>query len=162
MFSSLKFRDVFSEVASGLQPNSYGAASASGKAINMTGSRKIVIHLNVGSGPTNGQVQLFLFACSASTGTGATSLTPSSFGPNSAVLTFLTSLTSASPAVGVYDLRGEFLENTSVGPWVFTLISVAGGTSFASVIAHQYLKNYEPASGTDSTGGYVLGENDFF
>lgn len=161
MFSSLKFRDVFSEVKSGLPPSSYGAASVSGLPINMTGSRKALFHINVGSGATNGQVQLFIYAASVSAGTGATSLTPSSFGPNSSVLTFLTSLTSASNAVGVYEIRSEFLENNSVGPWIFPLLSVAGGTSFVSVVAHTFLKNYEPAQLGDSGGGYVQGECDF-
>ena len=162
MFSSLKFRDVFTEVKSGLPPNSYGTGSVSGSPINMTGARKAVFHVNVGSGPANGVVQLFLYAASVSAGTGATSLTPNSFGPNSSTMSFLTSLTSASNAVGVYELRGEFLENNSVGPWIFPLLSVAGGTSFASVVAHTFLRNYEPGTIGDSGVGYVLGEQDYF
>lgn len=162
MFSSLKFRDVFTEVKSGLPPGSYSAASFSGSPINMTGARKAIFHLNVASGPTNGQVQLYVFAASVSAGTGATSLTPNSFGPNSTTMTFLTSLTSASDAVGVYEIRGDYLENNSVGPWIFPLLSVAGGTSMASVVAHTFLRNYEPASGFDTALGYVKGEQDYF
>jgi len=162
MFSSLKFSDVFTEVKAGLPPGSYSAASFSGSPINMTGSRKAIFHINVGSGPTNGVVQLYVFAASVSAGTGATSLTPNSFGPNSAVLSFLTSLTSASEAVGTYDLRAEFLENNSVGPWIFPLLSVAGGTSMVSVNCQTYLKNYKPAALVNTGGGYVKGECDFY
>ena len=50
MFSSLKFRDVFTEVNTGLLPSLYNVGSSIGSAISMTGMRKLVFHVYGGSG----------------------------------------------------------------------------------------------------------------
>lgn len=154
MFSSLKFRDVFTEINPGILPFSYGAGSSIGSAISMVGVRKLVFHLNTGSGAA-GSAQLLLYAASVSGGTGSTAL-----GGTASLLTsaLVGSLTSASGGTAVVEVRGEYLENNSVGPWVFPVLSVSGGTIYAALTCHGFLRSYEPALNYDTTS-YVKSEN---
>lgn len=153
MFSSLKFRDVFTEVNPGILPFSYGAGSSIGSAISMIGMRKVVFHLNAGSGGA-GSVQLLVYAASVSAGTGSAALNGSTSLLTSALVG---SLASASGGTAVVEIRGEFLENNSVGPWIFPVLSVSGGTIYASLVCHGFLRAYEPSSNYDTTG-YVKSE----
>ena len=157
MFSSLKFRDVFTEVNTGLIPALYAAGSSVGSAISMTGMRKVVFHVYGGSGAA-GSAQLLLYAASVSAGTGSTVL-----GGTGSLLTsaLVGSLASASGGVAVVELRGEYLENNSVGPWIFPVLSVSGGSMTAIVTAHGFLRNFEPASNYDTTA-FVKNETDLF
>ncbi len=153
MFSSLKFRDVFTEVNAGILPMSYAAGSSVGSAISMVGMRKAVFHIYAGSGGA-GSAQLLLYAASVSGGTGSAALNGSTSLLTSALVG---SLASASGGVAVVEVRGEFLENNSVGPWIFPVLSVSGGTIYAFVCAHGFLRAYEPGSSYD-TSGYVKSE----
>ena len=156
MFSSLKFRDVFTEVNTGLLPSLYNVGSSIGLPISMVGQRKIVFHLYGGSGGA-GSAQLLLYAASVSTGTGSAALGGTGSLLTSAIVGSIASA-SASGAVGVVELRGEYLENNSVGPWIFPVLSVSGGSINAIVTAHGFLRNYEPALNYD-TAGFVKSEN---
>lgn len=153
MFASLKFRDVFTEVNTGILPALYAAGSSIGSAISMIGMRKVVFHVYAGSGAA-GSAQLLLYAASVSAGTGSTALNGSGSLLTSALVG---SLASASGGTAVVELRGEFLENNSVGPWVFPVLSVSGGSINAILVAQGYLRSYEPALNYDTTG-YVKSE----
>jgi hypothetical protein len=154
MFSSLKFRDVFTIVNANFPPALYNVGSSVGSAISMVGARKAIFHLSAGSGGA-GSAQLLLYAASVSGGTGSTVLN----GTGSLLTSALVgSLASASGGVAVVEIRGEFLENASVGPWIFPVLSTSGGSINATVLAHLFLRNYEPASLADTTG-YVKSEN---
>lgn len=158
MFAARKFRDIFTEVASGFLPGLFAAGSVVGSPISMVGVRKLVFHLYGGSGGA-GSAQLLLYAASVSVGTGSTALS----GAGGSLLTspIVGSLVSANGGVGVVELRGEFLENNNVGPWVFPVLSVSGGSINAMVTAHGFMRNYEPASNYDTTG-YVKSETTLF
>jgi hypothetical protein len=153
MFSSLKFRDVFSEINANFPPALYAAGSSIGSAISMVGARKVIFHLTAGSGGA-GSAQMLLYAASVSGGTGSAVL-----GGSGSLLTsaLVGSLTSASGGVAVVEVRGEYLENNSVGPWLFPVLSVSGGSLNVAMVAHSFLRNYEPASNYDTTN-YVKSE----
>lgn len=153
MFSSLKFRDVFTEVNAGFPPALYNVGSSVGSAISMIGARKAIFHLSAGSGGA-GSAQLLLYAASVSAGTGSTVLNGSGSLLTSALVG---SLASASGGVAVVEIRGENLENASVGPWIFPVLSTSGGSINATILAHLFLRNYEPASNYDTTN-YVKSE----
>lgn len=157
MFSSLKFRDVFSIVNANFPPALYAAGSSIGSAISMIGARKAVFHLTAGSGAA-GSVQLLLYAASVSGGTGSAVL-----GGTGSLLTsaLVGSLASASGGIAVVEIRGEYLENNSVGPWIFPVLSASGGSINAALVSHLFLRNYEPASGFDTTA-YVKSETLLF
>ena len=74
-FANLKFRDVFSELNAGLPPAVYAAGSSAGSPISMTGTGKLLFHLDQGSGGA-GSSRLSFYGASASTGASA-SLTAS-------------------------------------------------------------------------------------
>jgi len=163
MFSSLKFRDVFTELGVGTVgvPGLFAAGSSVGSAISMIGVRKVVFHLFAGSGAA-GSAQLLVVAASVSAGTGSKALGSLGVASNSLLTSALSgSLTSASGGVAVVEVRGEFLENNTVGPWIFPVLSVSGGSINAIVTAHGFLRNYEPASNYD-TANFVISECDLF
>lgn len=156
-FATLKYRDVFTCVNTGLAPNLYTSTTASGNAVKMgAGVRKLVFETQVTSSTAAvGQVQLLLYACSASTGTGMTLLGTQSLYP-----VILGSVASAT--VGgqnaIIEVRGEYLETNSVGPWVVPLLSVSGAAShYLAVTTKAFLRSYQPSSNYD-TGSYVNGE----
>lgn len=153
MFASLKFRDVFTELNAGFPPALYNVGSSVGSAINMTGVRKALFHVTAGSGGA-GSAQLLLYAASVSAGTGSAVL-----GGTGSLLTsaLVGSLASASGGIAVVEVRGEYLENNSVGPWIFPVLSTSGGSINVAVLAHGFLRSYEPASNYDTTS-YVKSE----
>lgn len=151
-FANLRFRDVFSELNSGIIPAIYGPGSTVGSPMALTTRGKIVAHLDMGSGG-EASAQLFFYAASASTGVGSTSIGVSSLAYASA--------TSASGGTTVLEIRAEKLLDNSVGPWVFPVLSVSGASG-ASVVAavhcNGFVEKYLPASGYD-TAAYVQGES---
>lgn len=151
MFSALKFRDVFTEVATGFPAVFVNAGSSVGSAISMIGARKAVFHV-VGGTNGAGSAVLLLAAASVSTGTGSAFLNGSS-----SVLTTAVNSATASQGVAVVEVRGEYLEQHSVGPWLFPVLSVSGGSLAVAVTAHTFLRNYEPASNYD-TASYTKSE----
>lgn len=157
MFSTRKFRDVFTEINAGLPPTIYAPGSTIGSAINMTGMRKAVFHLAVGSASA-GSMQMLLYAASVSAGTGSAALNGTGSLLTSAISA---AAVSASGGVAVVEIRGEYLTNASVGPWIFPVISASGGSMIATVLAHGFLRNYMPASNYD-TSGYVKSEVDLY
>lgn len=146
MFASRKFRDVFSEINAGLPPAIYAAGSPVGSAISMTGRNKLVFHLDQGSGGA-GSSRLLLYAASASTGVGSTSVGIGS--------PLYASATSASGGTTLVELRGEYLADRSVGPWVFPVLSVLGASVVAAVHANGFVESYQPASYNDAPAGYA-------
>jgi hypothetical protein len=141
MFSSRKFRDEFAELTTGFFPGAYGSGSSIGSAISMVGTRKLVFHLYGGSGAAASAV-LTLFAASVSGGTGS-----ASFGSATVASTMVGSLVSASGGVSLIEVNGTYLENNSIGPWVFPHLSISGAATLnCAVVCHGFLKNYNPAS----------------
>lgn len=151
-FANLKFRDVFSELNSGLIPAIYAPGSTVGSGIAMTGRDKVVFHLDMGSGGA-ASAKLFVYAASASTGVGSTSVGASNVAYASA--------TSASGGTTVVEIRGENLADNNVGPWIFPVLSVSGASVVAGVHANGFVETYTPASYND-TPGYVQSEQDLF
>lgn len=155
-FATLKYRDVFTCVNAGFGPLLYTSTTASGNAIKMgAGVRKLVYEFQVGSGAAVGQAQLLLYACSASTGTGMTLL-----GTQSSYPVILASVASATAGgqTAIIEVRGEYLETNSVGPWVIPLFSGSGASSyFMAVTAKAFVRSYQPALNYD-TGSYVNAE----
>jgi hypothetical protein len=153
-FANKKFRDVFSELNAGLPPAVYAAGSVNGTALLMTGREKMVFHHNQGSGGA-GSSRLVLYAASVSAGTGSVSVGMGS--------PMYASATSAAGGLAVTELRAEYLQDRSVGPWVIPVLSVAGASVVAAVQANGFVESYMPASGNDAPAtGYVLGESDLF
>jgi hypothetical protein len=152
MFASRKFRDVFSELNAGLPPAVYAAGSSIGSALTFTGREKYVFHLDMGSGGAASARMLF-YAASVSAGTGSTLIASTSLAYASA--------TSASGGTLVAEIRGEYLADRSVGPWLFPVLSVSGASVVAGVHANGFVETYNPASYNDTTA-YVQVENDFF
>jgi hypothetical protein len=147
-FANLKFRDVFSELNSGIIPAVYAPGSTVGSATTMTGRDKLVAHLDMGSGGA-ASARLFFYAASVSTGTGSASVGVSSLAYASA--------TSASGGTTVLELRGEYLADRNVGPWVFPVLSVSGASVVAAVHLNGFVEKYKPASFND-TAGYTQSE----
>lgn len=148
-FANRKFRDVFSEINAGFPPAIVASGSSAGSAINMTGVRKLVFHLDQGSGGA-GSSQLLLYGASASTGTG--SVLVGSTAPMYA------SATSASGGTVVCDLRGEYLEQNSTGPYVIPVLKVTGASAVVAVHCNGYLCAYQPAYNNDAPAAYVQSE----
>lgn len=148
-FASRKFRDVFSELNAGLPPAAVNAGSVVGSPLNMAGRRKIVFHLDQGTGGAASS-RLVLYAASASTGVGSTSIGATPALPVSA--------TSASGGTAVLEVRGEYLADRNVGPWVIPVLSVSGGSAVAAVHANGFLESYQPASYNDAPTAYVASE----
>jgi hypothetical protein len=146
MFASRKFRDVFSELNAGLPPAIYAPGSPVGSAINMTGRNKVVFHHDQGSGGA-GSSRLILYAASASTGVGSTSIGMGS--------PLYASATSASGGTTVVELRGEYLADRNLGSWIFPVLSVLGGSVVAAVHANGFVESYQPASSNDAPAGYA-------
>jgi hypothetical protein len=144
-----KYRDVFSEINAGFPPAIVAAGSSAGSAINMTGIGKLVFHVDQGSGGA-AMTRLLLYGASASTGTGSVSLgqTPIMYA----------SATSASGGTAVIEVRGEFVENNSTGPWVIPVLSVSGASAVVAVHANGYLTSYQPALYNDAPAAYVQSE----
>lgn len=151
-FANLKFRDVFSELNSGLPPAIYAPGSTVGSPMALTNRGKILAHLDMGSGGA-ASVQLYFYAASVSGGTGSTSVGVSSIAYASA--------TSASGGTTVLEVRAEKLLDNSVGPWVFPVLSVSGGSVVAAVHTNGFVEHYLPASGADTTA-YVQSEVDLY
>lgn len=147
-FANLKFRDVFSELNSGIIPAVYAPGSTVGSPMALTNRGKIVAHLDMGSGGA-ASARLYFYAASASTGTGSTSVGASNVA--------FASATSASGGTTILEVRAENLVNNSVGPWVFPVLSVSGASVFAAVHTNGFVEHYLPASDSD-TAGYVQGE----
>lgn len=148
-FANRKFRDVFSEINAGFPPAIVAAGSSAGSAINMTGVRKLVFHLDQGSGGA-GSSRLLLYGASVSTGTGSVMIgsTPPLYA----------SATSASGGTAVVDLRGEYVENNSTGPYIIPVVSVAGASAVLAVHCNGYLCSYQPAYNNDAPAAYVQSE----
>lgn len=155
MFGALKFRDVFSEISTGIQPSLYAAGSASGSPISMANFGKVVFELFTGSGSANATFQLAIAAASASAGTYA-------------VVTSLGTTISASTSTGsnnvaVIEVRGEALTNLGSGyTWVKPVLVVANGSANAVVTAHGFVTDYGPASNFDSPSTFTNQEVDYF
>lgn len=145
-FANLKFRDVFSELNAGLPPAVYAAGAQTGSALSVVGREKMVFHHQQGSGGA-GSSRLILYAASASTGVGSTSI-----GMGNALMA---SATSAGGGVAVTELRSEYLADRNVGPWVFPVLSVAGASVVAAVQANGFVESYTPASYNDAPAGYA-------
>lgn len=145
-FANQKFRDVFSFQNTGFPPAIYAAGSPAGSAILMTGREKVVFSHYQGSGGA-GSSRLILYAASASTGVGSVSVGMGS--------PLYASATSAAGGIAVTDLRGEYLADRSVGPWVIPVLSVLGASVVAAVQANGYMETYQPASFNDAPAGYV-------
>ena len=118
----------------------------------MTGRNKLVFHLDQGSGGA-GSSRLLLYAASTSAGTASVSVGIGS--------PLYASATSASGGTTLVELRGEYLANQSVGPWVFPVLSVAGASVVAAVHANGFVESYMPANNNDAPAGYAT-ELDLF
>lgn len=154
-FGTDKFRDVFSEISTGILPSLYAAGSASGSPISMTNFGKVVFHLYTGSGSANATYQLAIAAASASGGTFT-------------AITSLGTIISASTATGsnnvaVIEIRGEALTNLQSNyTWVKPVLVVANGSTNAAVTAHGFVVDYAPASGYDSPSTFTNQEVNLF
>lgn len=149
MFANRKFRDVFALMNTGVLPGLFAAGSSATSAINMTGNRKLVYELYGGSGGT-ASAQLLIYGASVSAGTGSVLI-------GSTDLLFA-SATSASGGVTVVDIRGEYVENNSTGPWVFAVQSVSGASMNLALTAKAYLCAYQPAFNNEVPATFVKSE----
>lgn len=148
-FANRKFRDVFAYINTGVLPGLVAAGSSAGSAINMTGVRKLLFNLYGGSGGA-ASARLLLYGATDSTGAGSTLLGSTDVLPASA--------TSASGGVVVADLRGEYVETNSAGPYVIPVASVGGGSMNIALTAFGYLCSYNPAYNNDAPPAFVRDE----
>lgn len=150
-FANLKFRDVFSELNAGLPPAVYAVGSSAGSPISMTGTGKLLFHLDQGSGGA-GSSRLSFYGAPASTGVGSTL-----FGSTAPLYA---SATSASGGTIVAEIRGAYIQSLGLGPWVIPVLTVAGASVVAGVHANGFVCNYQPASNNDVPASYVSSEPD--
>ena len=148
-FANRKFRDVFSEINAGFPPAIVAAGSSAGSAINMSGVRKLVFHLDQGSGGA-ASTKLLLYGASVSTGTGSVSLGQTSI--------LYASATSASGGTAILEVRGEYVETNNTGPWIIPVLSVSGASAVVAVHCNGTLCAYQPALYNDAPAAYVQSE----
>lgn len=155
MFGAYKFRDVFSEINSGIPPFGYAAGSFGGSVVQMSPFDKMLIRLICGSASPDGQIKMWLNVGSVSTTVtsqfAGTSLTTCSIAANS--LGF----------VQVMEIRGEFLTNYNSGwQWIQPVISISAGSVNCAVDILGFVQDYGPASYYDNPSTYVNQEIDYF
>ena len=149
MFANRKFRDVFALMSTGILPGVAAAGSSVSSLINMGGIGKLVYELYGGSGGT-ASAQLLLYGATDSTGTGSKLIASTDL--------LFASATSASGGVAVLDVRGQFVETNSSGPWVFAVPSVSGASMAIALTAKAYLCSYNPAFNNEVPATFVKTE----
>jgi hypothetical protein len=156
MFGAYKFRDLFSEINTAINPSIYAAGSVAGSPIPMFPWNKLVFELYTGSQSTAGTIQMWLLL-----GSGSTGLT--SQGSSIPAYVMSTSANSAG-AVAVLEVRGEYLANFAGSnfKYVVPVFSVSGGSANVMVTCHGFVIDYSPASLYDNPLNYVAAEVDLF